>query len=224
MCLRVASRGMHWGATPQTIYKWTCSISTIMKAPDAPNVATYGVPSEAMGLPVPMKDESDIVERVHVANVMRHAHDEQKEAERDAMKTAELDALYEMIVAELRRAPLEQLMKKQRVFVFRKSHKLYEGRRFTTSCEDLDNEINKRFQRSARRLHVRLTVHRRRRFVHRLFECDCNNNDYSPFEECCCCCFQSVVCACLPLAYWIPRWNGYYTVYDYEIEVNVHMA
>lgn len=162
-----------------------------------------------------------------MAEEWRAARDRQVAADEAASRSAELDALASAVVAEIRKAPVERLSASG-VTVMRPNHNVYMtmgGWSRCNSSDSLRNELNTRLtgvQAS------RVTVRPRRGLLHRVCQCGCApshlsfGDDECPLE-CCCCILWSAACACLPLAYWIPRMCGDRDDLIAEWEIRVHV-
>ena len=198
-------------------------------------MTTLGVPVEAVGLPAVAdnKGGGDLRGRVRMAEEWRAARDRQAAADEKASRRAELDALAAALVAELRRAPLERLSE-DGVVVLRPHHALYMDTSVSTCTQyrntrvDLRNELNARLEAAAHGVRVtHIRVWPRRGLLHRVCQCGCDfgSIDECP-SECCCCVLWSAACACLPIAYWLPRMCGDHTnlIAEWEVRVDVEAA
>ena len=177
---------------------------------------------EAVGLPVVLNN--DVRGRVRVAEEWRAARARQDAADEAASRRAELDALASALVAEIRKAPVERLSANG-VTVTRPRHALYKGMTMLRSDDNLKNELNARLAAGATGVQATfVTASPRRGLLHRVCQCggDSTNPDECPIE-CCCCILWSAMCACLPMAYWIPRMCGDHDDLISEWEIHVHV-
>lgn len=182
---------------------------------------TVGVPSEAVGTPVvPNNDGGELRGRVRMSEEWRAARERQAAANEAASRRTELDALASAVVAEIRKAPVERLARNG-VVVTRPHHMLYTGRRMWSPNDDVKNELNTRLTGVQA---TRIDFSPRRGLLHRVCQCGghITHGDECPIE-CCCCILWSAACACLPMAYWIPRMCGDHDDLIAEWEIRVHV-